>query len=151
MKIQIIDGKVYSGCKGKTLPQANFPPNNLSFHRRQRWWDQIQAYLLKYFLLYQNLRLTNGRFTTISSHFFTNCNLKRQQKALDDIWCLVFGIYSPNEKNINQRCSLSHCIEQGQKRKSVNKILFTLMLPGLFVEQQTVFSGPPTHLVKSFW
>ena len=59
MKIQIMDGKVCLRCKGKTtfenkkfeitqqclalIPQVNFPTNNLNFHWRWRWWDQIQA------------------------------------------------------------------------------------------------------------
>ena len=69
VKIQIMGGKVFLRCKGKTLlgivnkrlkaknlltspsnallPQLNFPANNLNFH--WRWWDRIQS-----FILYQN-------------------------------------------------------------------------------------------------
>ena len=67
VKIQMMSGKVCLGCKGKTLffhcqqtfenkkfvditqqclallPQVNFPAINMNFHRRWRWWDQIQA------------------------------------------------------------------------------------------------------------
>ena len=69
-------------------------------------------------------------------------------------WHFVFSIWysvtNPMKRTLTK--GLLWAIEQGQKRKSVKyKILFTLMLPGLFVEQQTVFSGPPTtHLVKVF-
>ena len=31
------------------LPQINFPDNNLNFHWRQRWWDQIQAIFFNIF------------------------------------------------------------------------------------------------------
>ena len=30
-------------------PQVNFPGDNLNFHWRQRWWDQIQAIFLNLF------------------------------------------------------------------------------------------------------
>jgi hypothetical protein len=68
VKIQIMSGKVCLRCRGKTwlglwcqqsfekkkfvditqqcfalLPQVNFPANNLNFHWRWKWWDQIQA------------------------------------------------------------------------------------------------------------
>ena len=76
VKIQILDGIVCLRCEGKTLlgnvnkhlktkslltspsnvfallPQVNSPANNLNFHWRWGWWDRIQAYLLKSFLLY---------------------------------------------------------------------------------------------------
>ena len=31
------------------LPQVNFPTNNLNFHIKWRWWDQIQAIFLNLF------------------------------------------------------------------------------------------------------
>ena len=31
------------------LPHVNFPANNLNFHWRWRWWDQIQAIFLNLF------------------------------------------------------------------------------------------------------
>ena len=31
------------------LPQVNFPANNLNFHWRRRWWDQIQNIFLNLF------------------------------------------------------------------------------------------------------
>ena len=31
------------------LPQVNFPSNNLNFHWKSRWWDQIQAIFLNLF------------------------------------------------------------------------------------------------------
>ena len=45
MKIQIIGGKNYFAL----LPTVNFPANNLNFHWRWRWWDQIQAIFLNLF------------------------------------------------------------------------------------------------------
>ena len=60
VKIQIMSGKFCLRCKGKTLltfeskmfvditqqcfalfPQVNFPANNLNFHWRWGWWNQI--------------------------------------------------------------------------------------------------------------
>ena len=72
VKIQIMGGKVCFRCKGKKcwalstsflyskncwqhpamfclLPQVNFPANELNFHWRRRWWDQIQAIFLNLF------------------------------------------------------------------------------------------------------
>ena len=72
VKIQIMGGKVYLRCRGKTLlgvvnkllktkfvdtiqqclaclPQVNFPTNNLNFHWRWRWWNRIQAIILNLF------------------------------------------------------------------------------------------------------
>ena len=63
VKIQIMGGKVY--CRSQQtfenkkfldntqqcfalLPQVNFPANNLNFHYRWRWWDQIQAIFLSF-------------------------------------------------------------------------------------------------------
>ena len=55
VKIQIMGRKVCFRCNGKTLlgvvthqcftllPQVDFPGNNLNFHWRWRWLDQIQA------------------------------------------------------------------------------------------------------------
>ena len=68
-KIQIIGGKIWLRCKGITLLglSTNFwkqkvcwhspamfclityPANNLNFHWRWRWWDQIQAIVLNLF------------------------------------------------------------------------------------------------------
>ena len=62
-------GKVCLRCKGKTLlgvvnklcfaslSQVKFPTNNLNFHWRWRWWDQIQAIFLNlfYFKCWHNL------------------------------------------------------------------------------------------------
>ena len=31
------------------LPQVDFPDNNLNFHWKWRWWDEIQAIFLKLF------------------------------------------------------------------------------------------------------
>ena len=66
------------------------------------------------------------------------------------LFSILYSVTNPMKRTLTK--GLLWAIEQGQKRKSVKyKILFTLMLPGLFVEQQTVFSGPPTtHLVKVF-
>ena len=33
----------------KLLPQGNFPTNNLNFHWRWKWWDQIWAIFLNLF------------------------------------------------------------------------------------------------------
>ena len=72
VKIQIMGRKVFLMCKGKTtfenkkfvditqqcfafFPQVNFPANNLNFH--WRWWDQVQAIFLIFFLLYDKMSL----------------------------------------------------------------------------------------------
>ena len=39
------------------LPQVNFPDNNLNFHWRWRWWDQIQAIFLNFFYFIQKCML----------------------------------------------------------------------------------------------
>ena len=74
VKIQIMGGKFGLRCKGNILlagycqqtfeskklvdisqqcvallPRVNFPANNLNFHWRWRWWDQIQAIFLNIF------------------------------------------------------------------------------------------------------
>ena len=41
------------------VPQVNFPTNNLNFHWRWRWWDQIQAIFLNLFYF------TGGNFMLI--------------------------------------------------------------------------------------
>ena len=40
---------MYASQKVRTLPQVNFPANNLNFHWRWRWWDQINAIFLIFF------------------------------------------------------------------------------------------------------
>ena len=97
VKIQILGGKVCLMCKGKTLlgvvnkllkkkfvdntkqsfallPQLNFPTNNLNFHWRWRWWDQIQAIFLNllYFRHFHNESLA---FTDLACVWLTLSNL----------------------------------------------------------------------------
>ena len=67
VKIQIKGGKVCLRYKGKTFEnkkfvdyslqcfvftnQANFPPLNLNFHSRWKWWDWIQDIFLNLFYI----------------------------------------------------------------------------------------------------
>ena len=70
VKIQIMSRKVCLRCKGKTLlgvvnkllktisfaslPQVNFPSNNLNFQWSWRWWDWIRAIFLNIFYFKKN-------------------------------------------------------------------------------------------------
>ena len=85
VKIQIMGSKACLRCEGKTLlditqqcsallPQVNFPANNLNFHRRRRWWDQIQAIFLNLFYF--------KKWKAISEIICTNSVQKRQRQRI---------------------------------------------------------------------
>ena len=55
---KLLETKWLLTSPGNVLPQVNFPANNLNFHWRWRWWDQIQAIFLNlfYFLKISKVR-----------------------------------------------------------------------------------------------
>ena len=46
---KLLEAKSLLTSPSNILPQVNFPANNLNFHWRWRWWDQIQAIFLNLF------------------------------------------------------------------------------------------------------
>ena len=52
-------GKVCLRCFVFCLIQGNFPANNLNFHWRWRWWDQIQDIFLNIFY-FRSIFCLNG-------------------------------------------------------------------------------------------
>ena len=85
VKIQIIGGKVFLGfniagrCQQTFIPKANFPAQNLNFHSRLRWWDQIQAIFLNLFyfnsFIGSNIKLRILIFPTKFAVLFDLINL----------------------------------------------------------------------------
>ena len=97
--------KVCLRCKGKTfgvlstnfwiqcsalLPQVNFPANNLNFHWKRRWWDQIQAIFLDLFdFKYNWSRTTTTLQNTYNITYYTICctyyiHIKEKEKNIYD-------------------------------------------------------------------
>ena len=110
LKIQIMGGKVCLMCKGKTLlgivnnlskqkvcwhrPSkfcliivsiVNFPVNNLNFHWRLRWWDQIQAIFLNIFYsLCKSAENCLKKFDKLTGH---NNSWKNWLRQIWDFFC----------------------------------------------------------------
>ena len=162
VKIQIMGRKVYLRCKGKTLlgdvnklfvfksllttpptPQANFPAHNLNFHRRWRWWDQIQAIFLN--LLY----LKNKR------HICDICGKSyNYQKSLKYHYDSVHeGIKPQPQQCVCEQCGKVFCNNQRfvQSIGEIKKALWffclvLLQVPKCFVTVQIFWASPKIWL-----
>ena len=109
MKIQIMNGKVWLRCKGKTLLGiANnflyskfwwqnpvmfclyiFPAPNLNFHQRWRWWDWIQANFLNLLIF----TLTMFSYLIKVWQLLNNC-LMLAPRLLPDFFLLADSNYN---------------------------------------------------------
>ena len=73
------------------LPQVNFPANNLNFHWRWRWWDQIQAIFLNFFYFISKAFFSESFFRYVEGHwhFMRKCCLAQKQAQ----WTFLASLY----------------------------------------------------------